>query len=61
MLESHRNSQHLHENSNWCSKKTWEILPRDELLEQTWQWGTALLGGFYGWGIQEVSLLLNPA
>lgn len=28
MLENHRNSQHFHENSNWCSK-TWEILLRD--------------------------------
>lgn len=41
--------------------KPGESWPRDELLEQTQEWGTALLGVFHGWGIQEVSLLLNAA
>lgn len=50
MLESHGNSQHFHENSDWCPK----ILLGNET-------GTALLGGFYGWGIQEVSIPLNSA
>lgn len=45
ILENHRNSQHFHENSNWCSK-TWEIQLGD---------GTGM-GFFNGWGIQGVFL-----